>query len=148
MSQMLFHAHSGVRYLVLLTAAVALLVLLAAVAGRREEWKPARIAVAAFNGALDLQIVLGIALVALGRFHPAVLGHMMVMILAAVFAHGFAVASKKAPDARKRHGLALAGVTLAIVMIVGGIHAIGAPILGSKYDRAGAAADSAATLAP
>lgn len=148
MSQMIYHAHSGVRYLVLLTAVIALLVLLAGFLGRREYGKGARIATAAFNGTLDLQVTLGIVLVALGRFYPAVMGHMMVMVLAAIFAHGFAVAAKRAPDSRKRHGLGLAGVVLALLMIVGGIHAIGAPVFGTRGAAATAADSAAAAPAP
>jgi heme A synthase len=125
MSDALFQAHSGLRFLVLLAAAAAIVVLALGMASRRPYERPARIATAVFTGLLDLQILLGIALVALGRFYPSVLGHITMMVLAAVLAHALSVAARKAPDARRAHSLALIGVAGALVLIVLGIGAIG-----------------------
>jgi hypothetical protein len=121
----LFHAHSGLRFLVLLAAAVALLVQAAGAFGRRPFGRAARISMAAFTGLLDLQIVLGIALVALGCFYGALLGHLLMMLLAAGAAHGCSVFARKQVDARRAHGVALAGVVLALLLMVAGIGAIG-----------------------
>ncbi len=124
-SSPIFAAHSGLRYLVLAAAAVAVLVLAAGLLSRRAAYdRPARIATAAFTGLLDLQIVLGIVVV-LGRFSPVVIGHIMMMVLAAVVAHGASALARRQPDARRAYSLALVGVLLAVGLIVGGIMAIG-----------------------
>ena len=52
------------------------------------------------------------------------IGHLTMMLLAAVFAHGLSVAARRATDDRRRYGLALAGVVLSLLLIVGGIMAI------------------------
>jgi hypothetical protein len=125
MSAILFHAHSGVRFLVLLAALVALVVLLAGWAGGKPWTKGARIATAAFTGLLDLQVLLGIILVTTGVYYPRLIGHITLMLLAAVLAHGMTVAARRAADDRRKYGLALTGVVLALVLMVGGIMAIG-----------------------
>jgi hypothetical protein len=121
----LFHAHSGLRFLVLLAAVVALVVQAMGVFGRREYGRPSRISMAAFTGLLDLQIVLGIAMVALGCFYGALMGHLMMMVLAAGAAHGCSVFARRQADARRAHTVSLVGVVLALAIIVGGIGAIG-----------------------
>jgi cytochrome bd-type quinol oxidase subunit 1 len=125
MSTLLFHAHSGLRFLVLLAALVALVILLAGWTGRKPWTKGARIATAAFTGLLDLQVLVGIVLVATGVYYPRLMGHITLMVLAAVFAHGLGVAARRAADDRRRYGLALAGVALALVLMLAGIAAIG-----------------------
>ena len=128
----LFHAHSGLRYLVLLAAVVALVVQALGVFGRRPYERPSRISMAAFTGLLDLQVVLGIALVALGCFYGALMGHLMMMVLAAAAAHGCSVFARKQADGRRAHTVALVGVVLALLLIVGGISAIGRSPVGSS----------------
>ena len=124
MTTILFHAHSGIRFLVLLAALAALAIIGSGWAGRRPWTKGARISLAAFTGLLDLQILLGILLAVSGDFYPRLIGHLTMMVLAAVFAHGLSVAARRATDDRRRYGLALGGVVLALLLIVGGIMAI------------------------
>ncbi|HEU0052386.1 MAG TPA: hypothetical protein VFQ39_04380 [Longimicrobium sp.] len=121
----LFHAHSGLRFLVLLAAVAAIVVLASGLISGRPYGRPARIATAVFTGLLDLQILLGIGMVAMGRFYPSLLGHITLMVLAAILAHALSVAGRKAPDAKRGHSLALIGVVSALVLIVLGIGAIG-----------------------
>jgi len=121
----LFQAHSGLRYLVLLAAVAAVVVLAWGLASRQPFGKPARIAVAAFTGLLDLQIVLGLLMVGMGLFYPSLMGHMTMMLLAAVAAHGLGVLARKQSDPRRAHSMALIGVALALLLIVLGIGAIG-----------------------
>jgi len=127
----IFHAHSGVRYLVLLAALVAVIVLAMGAFGRQPFGKASRISLAAFTGLLDLQITLGIIMVIFGCFYGALMGHMMMMILAAVAAHGLSVYARKQADPRRAHTIALVGVALALALIVGGIGAIGRSPVGS-----------------
>jgi heme A synthase len=121
----LFHAHSGLRFLVLLAAVVALIVQTLGASGRQPYGRPSRIAMAVFTGLLDLQLLLGLVMVVLGCFYPALMGHLMMMVLAVAAAHGCSVYAKRNADGRRSHGVALVGVILALALIVGGIAAIG-----------------------
>jgi hypothetical protein len=125
MIDILFHAHSGLRFLVLLAAVVALVVQAMGIFGRKPYGRPSRISMAAFTGLLDLQILLGITMVALGCFYGALTGHLMMMVLAAGAAHGCSAFARRQTDARRAHVVSLVGVVLALAIIVGGIGAIG-----------------------
>jgi hypothetical protein len=127
----IFHAHSGLRFLVLLAAVVALVVQALGVFGSRPYERPSRISMAAFSGLLDLQLLLGIAMVALGCFYGALMGHMLMMLLAAGAQHGCSVYARKQADGRRAHTVGLAGVVLALLLIVAGIGAIGRSPVGS-----------------
>lgn len=132
MSVVLFHAHSGLRYLVLAAAVVALVLLLI----RRDRpeglGRDSRIALGVYVGLLDLQILLGIILVATGVYYPRLIGHIAMMVLAAVAAHGFSVASRRAAQPRRQWTFALAAVAVSLLLIVLGIGAIGKSVLRSS----------------
>lgn len=132
MLNVLFQAHSGLRYLVLLAALAAVVVLAWGLATRQPFGRPARVATAAFGGLLDLQIVLGLLMVALGLFYPSLMGHMTMMLLAAASAHGLSVLARKQADPRRAHSMALIGVVMALLFIVFGIHSIGRGVLESR----------------
>ena len=121
----IFHVHSGLRFLVLLAAVAALVVQALGVFGRKPFGRPSRISMAAFTGLLDLQILLGVAMVVLGCFYGALIGHLMMMILAAAAAHGTSAFARRQADARRAHTVALVGVVVALGLIAGGIGAIG-----------------------
>lgn len=120
----LYHAHSSLRYLVLLAAILALGFALHGYFTRRAPAKGDRISMGAFTGLLDLQMLLGVGLIAMGIFYGALMGHVMMMILAAVAAHAASAMARRAPD-RRAHAIRLVGVALALVLMVGGIMAIG-----------------------
>ena len=129
--QMVFMAHSGIRYLVLLAGIVSLLYFITAVATKKGNPRVSRILGSVFAGVLDLQIVLGLILVALGLYYPAILGHLFMMLFAAVCAHVAMAMAKSSADQGKADRLRLIGVLVAIVLIIAGIMAIGRPIMGS-----------------
>lgn len=124
----LFHAHSGLRYLVLLVAVVALAVFLYGLATRRDVGA-ARGLMAAFVGVLDLQALLGIILLLLWPFYGALIGHIVMMILAVAAAHVASVMARKSTDARRAMIIRTAGVAASLVLVIGGIMAIGRDIL-------------------
>jgi hypothetical protein len=127
---MLYHAHSGLRYLVLLAGLLALLVFAYGLITRR----PVRGAsgyTIAFTGLLDLQLVLGFGLFFGGIFYNALVGHMVMMIIAAVAANGSAILAPRATTERQELVMRLAGVIIALACIVFGIMAIGRSVLGS-----------------
>lgn len=126
----LYHAHSGLRYLVLLTGLVALLVFTYGLFGRQ----PVRAApslTAAFTGLLDLQVMLGFGLFFGGIVYDALVGHMAMMLLAAVAANGAAIMAPRATTWRRELAIRLGGVVISMVCIVIGMLAIGRSVLGS-----------------
>jgi len=125
---MLFAAHSGTRYLVLLMGLIALAWFARGAFARRPFVRPSPGILAGFVGFLDLQILLGIALVIGGRRPGAVWGHLIVMLTAAAVIHVVAARQKRRPRPAG-HGLPLVGVALTLALIVVGILAIGRPIL-------------------
>jgi hypothetical protein len=118
----LFHAHSGLRFLVLLLGALNVVVLGIGLAQKKPFEKIHRILGASFAGALHLQVLLGVTMVAMGRYYPALIGHMVMMVLAAVAAQAaMSVNRRRTPPTLS---LPLAGVIVALVCIVGGVMAI------------------------
>lgn len=126
---MLYQAHSGLRYLVLLAGVAALVALLIDLSAKRQS-SAARALSAAFTGLLDLQVLLGIGLVIGGVYYGALMGHLMMMILAVGAAHATSILAKREPDARKATIARLAGVFAALVLIAVGVAAIGRNIVG------------------
>lgn len=123
-SNILFHAHSGLRYLVLLVGLLVLVYSLAS-ALRGQAWnRPGRALLGAFVGLMDLQILMGLILIFVRVFYPALWGHLTMMILAAVSGHVALVLNKRRPPERQSHWVAVVGSGLALVLIVGGILAI------------------------
>lgn len=120
----LFQAHSGLRFLVLLAGAIALAVLAWGWSGRRAYAGQSRAAMAVFAGVLDLQVLLGVGLLLTRPFYGALMGHIIMLFAALGVAHALSVYARKQEDARRAHGVALAGVVLALLLIVGGIMAI------------------------
>ncbi len=132
----LYHAHSGLRYLVLLAAVAAIVALAYALASGRGA-RAARVLPAVFTGLLDLQILLGIGLVMGGLFPDAVVGHLVMMIVAAVVAHGASVLAKRASTVQREQVTRLVGIVVALALIIGGIMALGRSVLGSAPMSAG-----------
>jgi hypothetical protein len=127
---MLYQAHSGLRYLVLLAGIAALIALVIDLSAKKQS-APARSLAAAFTGLLDLQVLLGIALVIGGVWYGALMGHLMMMILAVGAAHATGILAKKEPDPRKATIARLGGVIAALVLILVGITAIGRNVMGT-----------------
>lgn len=128
-STILFHAHSGLRYLVLLAGAVAL-VHTAVAAMRSRPWnRSGRILVSIFTGVLDLQVLLGVVLILVWPIYPALWGHVLMMALAAVSAHAGSVVNRKRPPEARKPLVAAIGVAVALLFIAGGIAAIQRSIL-------------------
>jgi hypothetical protein len=124
MTDLLFNAHSGLRFLVLLLAVVAAAVLLWGWRSGRPFAGPSRAATAAFTGTLDLQFLLGVATLMTRPFYGALIGHLVMMFAAVAAAHAIIIYGRKQADPRRAHLVCLAGVVVAVVLIVGGIMAI------------------------
>lgn len=124
MANMLFYAHSGLRFLVLLAALIAIAVLLWGWSARRPFEGQSRAVTAVFTGVLDLQVTLGILLVFFRPWYGKLMGHLVMMIAAAMAAHALTVYARKQTDPRRMHMISLIGVALALLLILGGIMSI------------------------
>lgn len=121
---MLWMAHSGIRYLVLLAGVVALVMSL-----MKGQDANARKAMGAFVGAVDVQVLLGLLLIMQIPFYGALMGHIALMFAAVFAAHGFSVAAKKKDEGGMLRAI---GIVVTLLLIAGGIMAIGRPIFGSS----------------
>lgn len=124
-----FYAHSGIRYLVLLVAVAALAYLLFGLATRRDFDKLAGALTGAYLGLLDLQVLIGVALYLLFPSRPALIGHAVMMLAAVTVGHVANIMNKRREQ--KSCGVAFGGVAVSLLLVVGGIMAIGRAILGS-----------------
>lgn len=132
----LYHVHSGLRYLVLLVALAAVLALSFSVATGRAA-RVARSLSTIFAGLLDLQIVVGIALLMGGMFPDAVTGHLILMVFAAVATHAGFLVGQHVTTNRRELGMRLGGIVIALALVVLGIAAIGQSVLGSAPPPSG-----------
>jgi hypothetical protein len=119
----LFYAHSGLRYLVLLLAFVALGVFFVGQVQKQAFGKLHRIVGASYAGLLHTQATLGLVMVAMGRFYPQLIGHLAMMLLAAVVMQVLLVVNRKKPQ--PGFVLPLVGVVVSLLLIAGGVMAIG-----------------------
>lgn len=119
----LLHAHSGLRFLVLLLGVVSLVVYGVGLATNKPFGKLHRILGASFAGSLHLQVLLGLSMVAMGRWFPQLAGHLAMMLLAAGAAQAAMTMNRKRAVPGMK--LPLIGVAVALLLIVGGVMAIG-----------------------
>jgi hypothetical protein len=130
LGEMLHAAHGVVRYLVLLAGLAAAVM---AVAGwNRAESVGAsgeRTAMTVFVGLVDVQLLLGLLLLLSWPYYPALVGHIVLMVLAAAVAHGGSLLARRRGAERSGSPVRLAAVVLALVLMVGGIMAIQRPVL-------------------
>jgi heme A synthase len=122
---MVYYAHSGLRYLVLLSGIAAIVILARGLSGKRPYDRPARISTAVYTGSLHLQVVLGIIMVVLGRWYPALMGHLIMNLLAVGAATTLSGWARREADAQRGYKYALTGVVVSLLLLVGGIAAIG-----------------------
>ena len=128
---MIFYAHSGLRYLVLLAGVLVLGYAGYGQATKREYDKTMRILAAIFTGAIDLTAFLGVAHLMSGvDFYPRLSGHIMPMVFAVVVAHAVAAVMKRRPVAERTFMPHIVGTLLALGLILAGVMAIGRPIVG------------------
>jgi len=130
-SQFVFEAHSGFRYVVLLVGAAAVVASLAGWSGGATSGG-GRLALRlyrVFVGTLDIQLLLGITVAVVRPFHPQYIGHIVMVALAIAVAHVVNARLRKAPEEARRPAAVLTGVLISMGLIVGGILAIGRPIV-------------------
>jgi hypothetical protein len=124
MANMLYQAHSGLRFLVLLAAVIAIAVLLWGWSTRRPFAGQSRAVVAVFTGVLGLQFLLGISVILTRPWYGRLIGHLIMMVAAIGVAQGVTGYARRQTDPRRMHMISLIGVVLALLLILGGIMAI------------------------
>jgi hypothetical protein len=129
MYNIVFNAHSGWRYLVLLLAVLTTLYALIGYFQKKPVDKTGLTMLRIFTVVLDIQVVLGILTLISGRFYPQLIGHLVMMIGAVAIAHLGAVRLKKAAPEARSNGMLLTTSLIALLAIVGGILAIQRPIV-------------------
>ncbi len=122
---MLFSAHSGVRYLVLLAGLLAFGYAVFGAVTRRPYDRGMLGLASAFAGLTHLQVLLGIAVIFTGRFYPALIGHIVCMVFAAVVAQAVPSVMRRKPPAERTYTAHAIGVLVALTLMVAGIMAIG-----------------------
>jgi len=129
MFNVMFQAHSGIRYLVLLLGVLAAVWGLAALARGTSPGRAGRILGASFVGMLDLQIVLGLIVLFMRGFYPQLFGHVMTMLVAVAVGHVAVIASRQNTEPRRSALWLGAGTLATLTLVVLGILAIGRPVL-------------------
>lgn len=127
---MILSAHSGVRYLVLLLGVMVIAYAAYGLATKRPYDKTMRILAAAFTGAIDLTVMLGLATLFVGQFYPQLGGHIVMMVLAAVVAHSVSVVLKRRPPEERTYAPHLIGTAIVLGVIATGIMSIGRSVIG------------------
>jgi len=128
---MIFMAHSGLRYLVLLAGAIAVVLALAALRPGPTSGA-GRAAIHAFRLfviVLDVQVLLGIGVAFTRPFVPMYMGHIVMMVLAVAMGHVLSVQLKRRAPGQRSPALILAGAGIPLLLVVGGILALARPVL-------------------
>jgi hypothetical protein len=120
---LLFHLHSGLRYLIVVMALVAFGVFLVGQLRGSTFGRLHRAMGAAYAGLVHLQVTLGIVLVAMGRYYPRLIGHMALMLTAAIVLQ--VLLSLNTRRAQPSFSRPLLGVVVSILCFVAGLAAIG-----------------------
>jgi hypothetical protein len=129
--RMLFMAHSGLRYLVLLVGVVSIFYFIWSVVSKNGNDRLGKILGSTFVGLLDLQLLLGISMVVLGNFYPALIGHLVMMLGAVAVGHVAMAMAKNTQPVERRPMLRLIGVVVPLLLIIAGVAAIGRSLLGT-----------------
>lgn len=127
---MLFYAHSGWRYLVLLALVLNLGYALFGILGRRPYDATMLRLARILTASVHVQVLLGIGLLFARRFYPQLIGHLVTMALAAVAVTIVPVVMRKRDPAARTWLPHLIATVVAAALIVVGIMAIGRSPLG------------------
>ena len=135
---MLFAAHSGLRFLVLLAGLFVILYALVGFFGKREySTAMARLATV-FAGLLHLQVLTGVAVLFARPFYTQLIGHLFMMVMAAAVAQFVSTVMKRRPPGEE-----------VVRPAPGGRRAGAGPDLGrDRRDRAGGAAEHDVGVGP
>ena len=126
---MLFYAHSGFRYLVLLTGVLVILYALWGVVSKRPYDKTMRVLSLLFILSIDLTALLGVSYLFVGTFYPQLGGHIVTMILAVIVAHVVSAVMKRRPVEERTYMPHIVGTAIVLGLVATGIIAIGRSVV-------------------
>jgi hypothetical protein len=129
----LLYAHSGIRYLVILAGLVVVAYALMGVIGRRPYDPRMRVISGVFAMFLHLNVLLGLALLFTRPFAPYLIGHISLMVFAAVAAQIVPSVMRRRPIEERTWLPHLISGVVSLGLIVAALMAIGAPVFGSRY---------------
>lgn len=129
----LLHAHSFIRYLILVAGVIAVGYAIFAVLTRRPYDRGIRTTSAIFSGLLQLQILLGFFILVSGQFYPALIGHIFMMLAAAAAAQVPLSVLRRRPPEERGPLPHLIGNLVAVVLIWGGVLSIGRGLLDASF---------------
>jgi hypothetical protein len=128
----LLHAHSGLRYLILGLGLLVLIVALLGVIQKKPYSKLMRVSASAFAGSLHLQVLLGFTILVSGRFYPALIGHIFLLLVAAVVAQIPVSVLRRRPIEERTYMPHLVSTLVTLGLIWAGIASIGRGLLQSN----------------
>ena len=128
---MLFAAHSGLRFLVLLAGLFVVLYALVGHFGKREYSAAMARLATVFAGLLHLQVLIGFVMLFTRPFYNAIIGHLFLMLMAAAVAQLTSSVVKRRTQEEKTYGPHLVGAVVALALVAAGILAIGRGVLQS-----------------
>ncbi|MBL8952027.1 MAG: hypothetical protein JNK82_14685 [Myxococcaceae bacterium] len=120
---MLYQLHSGLRFVVLLVGLTLVAMCFAGLMQKAPFTKAGRIVGAVFSGLLQLQLLVGVALLTVWPWVPRNIGHIVMMVAAVGLA--MVMLRKNRKSAQPNWVRPLIGVGGALVLIAAGIVAIG-----------------------
>lgn len=120
---LLFQIHSLLRFVVLLVGLTMVAMCFAGLMQKQPFTRGARVVGSIFAGALHTQVLLGLALLTMWPWVPRNIGHIVMMVAAAVLAQ--VMLSKNRRHASPNWVRPLIGVGGALALIFAGIFAIG-----------------------
>ncbi|MEJ2538371.1 MAG: hypothetical protein P8188_00080 [Gemmatimonadota bacterium] len=130
---MLLYAHSGIRYLVILAGLAVVGYALVGVVGKRPYDSRMRVLGGIFAMFLHLNVLLGLGLLFTRPFAPYLIGHISLMVFAAVAAQVVPSVMRRRPMEERTWMPHLVSGVVSLGLIVAALMAIGAPIFGSRY---------------
>ena len=127
----MFMAHSGIRYLVLLFGVACAVYAIFGWATGRPYDRAMRAIASIFAGTLHLQILLGVVVIFTRGFYPALMGHILTMVIAAAVAQLPVSVMRRRPDDQRTYPPHAVSALIALALIWAGVAAIGRSLLGS-----------------
>lgn len=128
---MFLHAHSGLRYLVLLAGIVCLVYALRGFL-LRKEYTPRMMSLATlFAVMVHIQFLSGFAVLLSGRFSPALTGHIFMALMAAAVAQVVSTVMRRKPPEERTYLPHVIGTAVSLALVSGAIMAIGRGVFGS-----------------
>jgi heme A synthase len=128
---MFLHAHSGLRYLVLLFGIACLAYALWGLL-LRKDYTPRMMSLATlFAVMVHIQFLSGFAVLLSGRFSPALTGHIFMTLMAAAVAQVVSSVMRRKPQEERTYLPHVIGTAVSLALIAAGILAIGRGVFGS-----------------